>query len=127
MKKSALMKNAAEADRRVRALSPAKQEMLTRIVHGPFHHVRQYEKDECPICCEQERAMPSEGKQIHRAAGEIWDILEALPSPRSAAKALAAAHLRLIEEAGAPTKDAVKAMLQESSDAVLGAWSRERQ
>jgi hypothetical protein len=71
--------------------------------------------------------MASETAATDRAAEEIWEILYDLPSPRAAAKALAAAHLRLIEEDGASSESEVRAKLHESTNAVMEAWSAQRQ
>ena len=62
---------------------------------------------------------------IASATTEIFDILRALDSPRDAARALAGAHLMLIEADDAPDEAGVRERLKESSDAIIKIW-RER-
>lgn len=59
------------------------------------------------------------------AIEEIWAILCDLPSPRDAARALAGAHVMLLEADGAATIEAAETRLAESSKAVLDIF-RER-
>jgi hypothetical protein len=64
----------------------------------------------------------SEKKAISDAVNEIYAIIRALPSPRDAAKALAGAHVRLMEADGATT-DTVREKMRDVHNAVLESWS----
>jgi hypothetical protein len=56
------------------------------------------------------------------AVDEIWAILAALSSPREAARALAGAHVMLMEAQGSESEAQVRDCLRESEAAVLEAW-----
>jgi hypothetical protein len=62
---------------------------------------------------------------IAAAATLIFETVRALPSPRHAAKALAAAHLMLIEAEAVPDEAGVHARLNGTRDCIVEAW-RER-
>jgi hypothetical protein len=57
------------------------------------------------------------------AIDEIWAILAALPSPREAARALAGAHVMLMEAQGSESEAQVRICLKESAAAILDAWA----
>lgn len=59
------------------------------------------------------------------AIDDIWEILHGLRSPRDAAKALAGAHVMLLEAEGVRTEADARVRVQQSSQAVLNIW-RER-
>lgn len=60
---------------------------------------------------------------VASAADEIWEILYDLRSPREAAKAIAAAHVRLLEADGARSERDVRVRLAEVSQAALEVWA----
>ena len=64
----------------------------------------------------------SEKKAISDAVNEIYTIIRALPSPRDAAKALAGAHVMLMEADGATT-DSVREKMKDVHNAVLESWA----
>ena len=59
------------------------------------------------------------------ASERIFEILRELKGPREAAKALAAAHIMVIEAEGVRTEADARARVMQSHSAVLDAW-RER-
>lgn len=64
----------------------------------------------------------SEKKAISDAINEIYTIIRALPSPRDAAKALAGAHVMLMEADGATT-ETVREKMKDVHNAVIETWS----
>lgn len=68
---------------------------------------------------------PSEKRRIADAVNEIWVILRGLDSPQSAAKALAGAHVMLMELGAVQQNEAgIRAALKDVDDAVLETWSK---
>ena len=66
--------------------------------------------------------------EIAGTANEIFDLLTVLASPRDAAQAIALAHLRLIENAGAKSEDGVRAMMRDMTENIVDNWrARDRQ
>lgn len=65
---------------------------------------------------------PYEKKIISTAVDDIYEIIRSLPSPRAAAKALAGAHVRLME-ADEATADTVRTKMDEMHQAVIESWS----
>lgn len=62
-------------------------------------------------------------KHIADAVNEIWAILRSLDSPADAARALAGAHVMLMEE-DAETEADVRARLKDVDVCVLETWSK---
>lgn len=59
---------------------------------------------------------------VEDTADEIYELLRALPGPRDAARAIAIAHVQLIESAGGDTEERVTTMLNEMTAAILTRW-----
>jgi hypothetical protein len=68
----------------------------------------------------------SNNQKIADAVNEIWEILRALPGPQDAAKALAGAHVMLMEEDDAQTEADLRAKLRDVDAAVLESWAKRR-
>lgn len=67
--------------------------------------------------------MPIEKKKIPDAVNEIWAIMRSLDSPADAARALAGAHVMLMEE-DSETEADVRAKLRDVDVFVLESWSK---
>lgn len=67
--------------------------------------------------------MPIEKKKIADAVNEIWAIMRSLDSPADAARALAGAHVMLMEE-DSETEADVRAKLRDVDVFVLESWSK---
>lgn len=67
--------------------------------------------------------MSDKRRQQSEAVDAMWQVLRAMPTPRDAARALAALHVKLVAHAGADSEADVRAMLKESDAAVLDAWA----
>jgi hypothetical protein len=57
------------------------------------------------------------------ASNEIFSILRNLPSPRDAGRALAGAHVLLMEADKAENEAGVRARLKDHNEAVLDTWA----
>lgn len=66
----------------------------------------------------------SSNKQIADAVNDIWAILRSLSGPRDAAKALAGAHVMLMEGDASQTEADIRAKLRDVDNAVLESWSK---
>lgn len=70
-----------------------------------------------------ERHKKIDKKKIADAINEIWAIMRELDSPADAARALAGAHVMLVEES-ADTEAEVRACLRDVDVFVLESWSK---
>jgi hypothetical protein len=61
---------------------------------------------------------------IAAAVNEIWVILRSMPSPRDAARALAGAHVMLMEEESPRDEADLRAKLKDVDTFVLASWSK---
>ena len=59
---------------------------------------------------------------IAAATVAIFEIVRRLPGPRDAAKALAGAHVLLIEAEGVDSEAAVRARLNDSVNGIVESW-----
>jgi hypothetical protein len=66
----------------------------------------------------------AEKHRIANAVNDIWTILRELPSPQQAAKALAGAHVMLMEANGEQTEAHVRAALRDVDVFVLETWAK---
>lgn len=64
----------------------------------------------------------TERKQIAAATVTVFEIVRTLGGPRDAAKALAGAHVMLLEAEGVTDESDVRARLKDSMDGIIGAW-----
>jgi hypothetical protein len=64
----------------------------------------------------------SDKHRIAVAVAEIWSAVSELSGPRDAAKALAGAHVLLLEAEGVRTEADVRQRLEDSKNGIIDAW-----